>query len=67
MRDAGGLTALGSDSHITLPLGNFDRVLEIAQIDFPHERILNVTQRRVLDFFKITVKKRSWICHFNIG
>ncbi|AYY80357.1 MULTISPECIES: phosphatase [Proteus] len=58
VRDAGGLIALGSDSHIASSLGKFDRVLEVlTQIDFPEERILNITPRRVLDFLKSHGKK----------
>lgn len=58
VRDAGGLIALGSDSHIALSLGNFDQVLNIlVQIDFPEERILNTTPRKVLDFLQSHGKK----------
>ncbi|MEQ4923650.1 phosphatase [Proteus hauseri] len=58
VRDAGGLIALGSDSHIASSLGNFDQVLKVlAQIDFPAERILNATPRRVLDFLQSHGKK----------
>lgn len=58
VRDAGGLIALGSDSHIASSLGKFGRVLEVlTQIDFPEERILNITPRRVLDFLKSHGKK----------
>lgn len=66
VRDAGGLIALGSDSHIALSLGKFDRVLEVlTQIDFPEERILNTSPRKVLDFLKSHGKKEiSEFSHF---
>lgn len=58
VRDAGGLIALGSDSHIASSLGNFDKVLDVlARIEFPEERILNATPKRVLDFLKSHGKK----------
>ncbi|WP_193014452.1 MULTISPECIES: phosphatase [Gammaproteobacteria] len=58
VRDAGGLIALGSDSHIASSLGNFDRVLDVlTEIEFPQERILNTTPRRVLNFLKSHGKK----------
>ncbi|MGG2142534.1 phosphatase [Symbiopectobacterium sp. RP] len=51
--DAGGRLALGSDSHIAFTLGDFTHCERIVQeIDFPQERILNVSPRRVLDFLE---------------
>lgn len=53
VKEAGGLIALGSDSHIAYSLGNFDQALRILQdIDFPEDRILNVTPRRLLDYLE---------------
>lgn len=53
VRDAGGRLALGSDSHIAFTLGDFTHCERIVQeIDFPQERILNVSPRRVLDFLE---------------
>ncbi|MEC5341767.1 phosphatase [Brenneria populi] len=53
VRDAGGLLSLGSDSHIAFSLGDFtqcERILR--EVDFPQDRILNVSPRRVLDFLE---------------
>ncbi|MFP1731696.1 phosphatase [Lonsdalea quercina] len=53
VRDAGGYLALGSDSHVAFALGEFpycERILR--EIDFPAERVLNVSPRRVLDFLE---------------
>lgn len=56
--DAGGLIALGSDSHIASSLGNFERVLEVlAEIQFPQQKILNTSPRKVLDFLQAHGKK----------
>lgn len=53
VRDAGGYVALGSDSHTAFTLGDFDEVLKVLRdVDFPEERILNVTPRRLLDFLE---------------
>lgn len=53
VKDAGGLIAIGSDSHIAYSLGNFDEALRILEdIDFPEDRILNVTPRRLLDYLE---------------
>ncbi len=53
VRDAGGWVALGSDSHVAYSLGGFDKVLAVLQqINFPEDRILNVTPRRLLDFLE---------------
>ncbi|MCH5049870.1 phosphatase [Pectobacterium aquaticum] len=53
VRDAGGLLSLGSDSHIAFSLGDFthcERILR--EVNFPQDRILNVSPRRVLDFLE---------------
>ncbi|WP_409307528.1 phosphatase [Pectobacterium sp. B1J-3] len=53
VRDAGGMLSLGSDSHIAFSLGDFTHCERILQeVNFPPERILNVTPRRVLDFLE---------------
>lgn len=53
VRDAGGRLALGSDSHIAFSLGEFPHCERILQeVDFPADRILNVSPRRVLDFLE---------------
>lgn len=58
VKEVGGFIALGSDSHIASSLGNFDRVLDVlAQIEFPHERILNKTPQRLLEFLQSHGKK----------
>ncbi|VTR17659.1 Probable phosphatase YcdX [Serratia fonticola] len=53
VRDAGGWLALGSDSHVAFALGGFEhceRILE--EVDFPQERVLNVSPRRILNFLE---------------
>jgi len=51
VRDAGGYVALGSDSHTAFTLGDFSECRKILDaVDFPEDRILNVTPRRLLDF-----------------
>lgn len=53
VRDAGGLLSLGSDSHIAFSLGDFahcERILQ--EVDFPPERVLNASPRRVLAFIE---------------
>ncbi|MGV3344279.1 phosphatase [Enterobacteriaceae bacterium LUAb1] len=58
VRDAGGRVALGSDSHTAFTLGQFEHVLNIMrEVDFPQERVLNVTPRRVLDFLEMRTGK----------
>lgn len=53
VRDAGGWLALGSDSHTAFTLGDFDECLKILrEIDFPQERILNVSPQRILTFLE---------------
>ncbi|WJY13317.1 phosphatase [Pectobacteriaceae bacterium CE90] len=53
VRDAGGYLALGSDSHIAFSLGEFSQCEQILRdIDFPQQRVLNVSPRRVLDFLE---------------
>ncbi|MDX5626600.1 MULTISPECIES: phosphatase [unclassified Brenneria] len=54
VRDAGGLLSLGTDSHIAFSLGDFTHCERILQkVDFPQDRILNVSPRRVLDFLEL--------------
>ncbi|MGM3172678.1 phosphatase [Dickeya lacustris] len=51
VREAGGYLALGSDSHVAWSLGEFPHCERILQdVDFPQDRVLNVSPRRVLDF-----------------
>lgn len=53
VRDAGGWLALGSDSHVAFALGGFEhceRIIE--EVNFPQERILNVSPRRILNFLE---------------
>ena len=53
VRDAGGWVALGSDSHTAFTLGEFEECLKILDaVDFPPERILNVSPRRLLNFLE---------------
>ena len=53
VRDAGGWLALGSDSHTAFTLGEFTECQEILDaVDFPQDRILNVTPRRFLNFLE---------------
>lgn len=53
VRDAGGWLALGSDSHTAFTLGEFTECQKILDaVDFPQERILNVTPRRFLNFLE---------------
>ncbi|QOV67154.1 phosphatase [Citrobacter sp. BDA59-3] len=53
VRDAGGWVALGSDSHTAFTLGEFAQCREILdEVDFPEDRILNVTPRRMLSFLE---------------
>lgn len=53
VRDAGGRLAFGSDSHTAFTLGDFEHCLRITkEVNFPEDRILNVTPRRLLDFLE---------------
>ena len=53
VRDAGGWLALGSDSHVAFSLGQFEHCERIIQeVDFPQERVLNVSPRRLLNFLE---------------
>lgn len=53
VRDAGGWLSLGSDSHIAYSLGGFEQCERILrEVDFPLDRILNVSPRRFLDFLE---------------
>ena len=53
VRDAGGWLALGSDSHTAFTLGEFTECQKILDaVDFPQERILNVTPRRFLNYLE---------------
>ncbi len=52
--NAGGLVALGSDSHTSFTLGNFDESLRILrQVGFPEQQILNTSPRKLLDFLEM--------------
>jgi putative hydrolase len=47
------MVALGSDSHTAFTLGDFSECRKILdEVDFPEDRILNVTPRRMLDFLE---------------
>lgn len=51
VKEAGGYLSLGSDSHIAYTLGNFTHCMRVLDaVDFPQQRILNVSPRRLLDF-----------------
>ncbi|SQA95377.1 Probable phosphatase YcdX [Yokenella regensburgei] len=53
VRDAGGWVALGSDSHTAFTLGDFTECRKILDaVNFPEDRILNVTPRRLLSFLE---------------
>ncbi|MFC0227221.1 phosphatase [Serratia aquatilis] len=53
VRDAGGWLALGSDSHVAFSLGSFEHCERILKdVDFPQERVLNVSPRRILNFLE---------------
>ncbi|MDR7342152.1 histidinol phosphatase-like PHP family hydrolase [Pantoea alhagi] len=59
VKAAGGMLSFGSDSHTAFTLGNFDHCLRIArEVDFPEERVLNVTPRRLLDFLELHTGKQ---------
>lgn len=54
VKAAGGMLSFGSDSHTAFTLGNFEHCLRIArEVDFPEERVLNVTPRRLLNFLEM--------------
>jgi len=53
VKEAGGYVALGSDSHTAFTLGDFSECRKVLDdVDFPEDRILNVTPRRMLDFLE---------------
>lgn len=53
VRDAGGWLALGSDSHTAFTLGEFSECRKILdEVEFPEDRILNVSPRRLLNFLQ---------------
>lgn len=53
VKEAGGWLAFGSDSHTAFTLGHFEHCLRIMrEVDFPEDRVLNVTPRRLLDFLQ---------------
>jgi len=57
-REAGGLIAVGSDSHHSHSLGVFDEALELVrEVAFPEDRIVNATPGRVLDFLALHGKE----------
>lgn len=58
VKKAGGWISCGSDSHTAFTLGNFEHCLRILkEVDFPEDRILNVTPRRLLDFLETRTGK----------
>ena len=53
VKDVGGWVGLGTDSHVAYSLADFTECLRILnEINFPEERILNVTPRRLLNFLE---------------
>jgi len=53
VRDAGGWVALGSDSHTAFSLGDFTECRKVLDdVNFPEDRILNVSPRRLLNFLE---------------
>ena len=53
VRDAGGWVGPGSDSHTAFTLGEFTECQKILDaVEFPQERILNVTPRRFLNYLE---------------
>lgn len=53
VRDAGGWLSLGSDAHIAFDMGNFSHCIRVLnEVNFPPERVLNASPRRVLDFLQ---------------
>lgn len=55
---AGGRLAFGSDSHTSFTLGDFEHCQRVARaVDFPDERVLNVSPRRLLDFLTLRTGK----------
>ena len=53
VRDAGGMVALGSDSHTAFTLGDFGECMNVLLVvNFRVGQILNVTPRRMLDFLE---------------
>lgn len=54
VKEAGGMLALGSDSHIAWTLGQFEHSLRLIQdANFPEDRLLNVSPRRLLNFLEM--------------
>ena len=52
-RDLGATLCLGSDAHISYSLGDFSIAAAlIEETGFPHERLLNTSPRRLLDFLE---------------
>lgn len=53
VRDSGGLLSLGTDSHSAFSLGDFSACQHLlTESEFPQERILNGSPRRVLAFLE---------------
>lgn len=53
VKNVGGLISLGSDSHIAFTLGNFNECEKIlSTMDFPEERILNSSSKKLLTFLE---------------
>lgn len=58
VKEAGGLIALGSDSHIAYSIGDFSRSLAlIEEVNFPIEHIINRSPKVALDFFTLKTGK----------
>lgn len=54
VKDVGGLLSFGSDSHIAYTIGKFEHCLTlINDIDFPVERIINHSPKKVIEFLAI--------------
>lgn len=53
VRDEGGFLSLGTDSHSAFSLGDFAECQKLIELtEFPQDRILNISPRRVLDFLQ---------------
>ncbi|WP_127959310.1 phosphatase [Serratia microhaemolytica] len=53
VRDAGGWLSLGSDAHVAFAMGEFEHCEAIIDaVQFPAERILNGSPRRLLNFLE---------------
>jgi len=52
-RDLGAWLSLGSDAHVAFALGEFGHSLQLIEEEqFPHERLVNSSPRKLLDFLE---------------